>query len=179
MQLPLEIASWDTELLLYLNQLFPTSTDSFWLAVTKTWTWLPLYAILLASIIRSSKNHSVWIFRIALLVAGVLFWDQGSGWFKDWVARPRPCQQVEGLRVLVYCSPFGFFSAHAANSFGIAFLTKRWLHPAWFPVLLLVALLQSFSRLHLGVHYPLDLFAGAIFGILGARLLSRIDQNFE
>ena len=178
MQLPLEIAAWDTDLLRYLNTLFPSTTDTFWLAITKTITWVPLYVVLLARIIKSSENHSVWIFRIALLVAGVLLWDQGSGLFKQWVARPRPCHEVDGLRVLVHCSPFGFFSAHAANSFGIAFLTRRWLHSSWLPVLLLVAVLQSFSRLHLGVHYPLDLLAGAIFGFLGARLLGRIDQNF-
>jgi hypothetical protein len=72
MQLPLEIAAWDTDLLRYFNTLFPASTDTFWLAVTKTITWVPLYVVLLARIIKSSANHSVWIFRIALLIAGVL-----------------------------------------------------------------------------------------------------------
>lgn len=179
MEFPLEIAALDTRVLLYLNQLFPASMDTFWMAITKTITWLPLYAVLVGRIISSSKDHSTWIFRLALITAGVLIWDQGSGFFKDWVARPRPCHEVDGLRVLVHCSSYGFFSAHAANSFGIAFLTRKWLHSSWFPILLLVATLQSFSRIHLGVHYPVDIIAGAIFGYLGARLLLRIDKNFS
>lgn len=174
------ILELDEQVFLYLNHFFPASTDTFWLAVTKTITWVPLYIILLARLFKNADTHSVWLFRTALTIVGVLLWDQGAGFFKEWIARPRPCQQqIEGMRVLVHCSPFGFFSAHAANSFGLAFLMRKWLKPSWFPVLLAIATVQSFSRLHLGVHYPLDLLFGAVWGVLISTILVRIDTNFQ
>ena len=172
------ISAVDTSLLLEANTLFPSSTDAFWLAVTKTVTWIPLYVVLLARLFQHSDTHSTWLFRTALIIVGVLIWDQGAELFKYTIARPRPCHDVDGLRVLVHCSPYGFFSAHAANTFGLAFLTKNWLPKSWFPILLVLAIIQSFSRLHLGVHYPLDLLAGALFGAIVARLLQRLDRQF-
>jgi undecaprenyl-diphosphatase len=83
------------------------------------------------------------------------------------------------LRVLAHCSPFGFFSAHAANSFGLAFLFRKWVHSSWFPILIVVALVQSFSRIHLGVHYPLDLFAGAVWGFLISVALHKIEKTWS
>ena len=71
------IMEWDKQLFLMLHQLFSASTDTFWLAVTKTFTWLPLYIVLAARLIKQSETHSTWIFRIALCLVGVLLWDQG------------------------------------------------------------------------------------------------------
>ena len=110
-----QLNSIDTSALLALNWLFPTSTDTFWIAITKTVSWLPLYAALLHRL-HSSSNSVLFIKRLALVVVGVLFFDQGAEFFKYTLERPRPCHEVEGLRVLAHCSPFGFFSAHAANS---------------------------------------------------------------
>ena len=172
------ISAVDTSLLLEANTLFPSTTDSFWLLVTKTITWIPMYVLLLARLFQHSDTHSTWLFRTALIIVGVLIWDQGAEFFKHTIARPRPCHDVEGLRVLVYCSPHGFFSAHAANTFGFAFLTRNWLHKSWFPILLIAGIIQSFSRLHLGVHYPLDLLSGGLFGVIVARLLHRLDRQF-
>ena len=174
------ILETDTQVFLNLNALFPASSDTFWLAVTKTITWVPLYVVVLARLVKNAPNHSTWLFRIALTIIGVLLWDQGAGFFKECIARPRPCkEEIEGIRVLVNCSPFGFFSAHAANAFGLAFLMRKWLKPSWFPILVVVALLQSFSRIHLGVHYPLDLVFGGLWGILISTILVRIDQQFS
>ena len=117
--------------------------------------------------------------RLALVVLGVLLWDQGADFFKHWIARPRPCQTMDDLRVLVHCSPYGFFSAHAANAFGLAFLFRKWLHPSWFPVLLIIALLQSYSRIHLGVHYPTDLLVGALWGFLISFVLHKIEKTWS
>ena len=117
--------------------------------------------------------------RLALVALGVLLFDQGAELFKYTLERPRPCHEVEGLRVLAHCSPFGFFSAHAANSFGLAFLFRKWLHSSWFPILLVVAILQCFSRIHLGVHYPTDLLAGAIWGILISFVLHKIESTWS
>ena len=84
------ISAVDTSLLLEANTLFPSSTDAFWLAVTKTVTWIPLYVVLLARLFQHSDTHSTWLFRTALIIVGVLIWDQGAELFKHTIARPRP-----------------------------------------------------------------------------------------
>ena len=173
-----QLHSLDTNALIALNSLFPAATDTFWLAATKTITWLPLYAVLLHRLYISS-TAVLFVKRLALVVIGVLLFDQGAALFKYTLERPRPCHDLEGLRVLAHCSPFGFFSAHAANSFGLAFLFRKWVHSSWFPILIGVALVQSFSRIHLGVHYPLDLFAGAVWGFLISVALHKIEKTWS
>ena len=174
------LLEWDKQLFLILNQLFSPSWDTFWLAVTNAITWLPLYAVLIGRLIKNSNSHSTWIFRIALSLVGLLLWDQGANFVKELIARPRPCQEeLEGIRILVHCSAYGFFSAHAANTFGLAFLMRKWLKPSWFPILIGVAFIQSFSRIHVGVHFPLDLLAGALWGIFISTILVRIDSKFS
>src|SRR5210317_1528736 len=115
------VHSFNADAMYVLNHWLPTSTDVFWLAVTKTITWIPLYVVMVERLFRRSAMD-VFVKRLALVVLGVLLWDQGAELFKHWIARPRPCQTMEDLRVLVHCSPYGFFSAHAANAFGLAFL---------------------------------------------------------
>lgn len=173
-----QLNSLDTNALLALNRLFPEAADTFWLATTKTVTWLPLYAVLIHRLYISS-TFVVFIKRLALVVIGILLFDQGAEFFKYTLERPRPCHEVEGLRVLAHCSPFGFFSAHAANGFGLAFLVRKWLHSSWFPVLLITAAIQSFSRIHLGVHYPSDLLAGAAWGILISFVLNKVETTWN
>lgn len=172
-----QVQQWDTAALLYCNSLFPSSYDSFWLNVTQTTTWLPIYVALVVLLYRAS-DLPTFVFRLALTAVAVLLWDQGAGFFKSCIARPRPCHSIEHLRVLVHCSPYGFFSAHAANSFGLAALFSKWLSKPWTLVLLLVAALQSFSRLHLGVHYPLDLLAGMLWGVFISVSAHKLDKQW-
>ena len=93
-----QLNSLDTSALLALNGLFPASTDTFWIVVTKTVSWLPLYAVLIHRLF-SSSNSVLFIKRLALVALGVLLFDQGAELFKYTLERPRPCHEVEGLRV--------------------------------------------------------------------------------
>ena len=84
---------------------------------------------------------------------------------KPLIGRVRPCHVVEGARVLVGCTDSPSFpSAHAANAFGVAFVF------AWFSrrsgvLYLMTAAVVAYSRVYVGVHYPLDVLAGAMVGI--------------
>ena len=63
---------------------------------------------------------------------------------------------------------YSFFSAHAANSFAFAtfifFMTRKCYRKLSF-VLFIWALIVSYSRIYIGVHFPLDIIFGAVYGI--------------
>jgi undecaprenyl-diphosphatase len=108
---------------------------------------------------------------ILFIVVVITLTDQTSvHLFKNVVQRLRPCHEtsLEGLVHLVNnkCGgQFGFISSHAANSFGVAVLVSLWLRKwGYTAVMLSWAMLIAYSRVYLGVHYPGDVIAGAIWG---------------
>lgn len=147
--------------------------DTVMVAVTGMWLWIPLYLLLAYLAIRQYGKRSIWIFLAVGLV--VLCSDQLSAHVcKPLFHRLRPCfnPELEGLVHLPKGLPggrYGFVSSHAANTFAVAaFLTpvlkKSWRWIGW--VLYGWALLSSYSRIYVGVHYPGDVLAGAVLGIL-------------
>ena len=89
------------------------------------------------------------------------------------VWRPRPCIALEGVQLLVGCvnSP-SFPSNHAVNASALATLVGLAARPLLLPALSLAGLV-AYSRIYVGVHYPLDVLSGAALGVSVALLLSR------
>jgi undecaprenyl-diphosphatase len=147
--------------------------DPVALQLTQTITWIPLYVLLLYLIYRIDSKNTFWIRGGVMLT--ILLADQvSSGLMKPYFERLRPCHDPrwEGMmHAYGRCGGlYGFVSSHAANTFGLAtFLTlklgKKQKAIAW---LFFYALVVSYTRIYLGVHYPLDLFFGALVGVLAA-----------
>ncbi|MAO11511.1 MAG: hypothetical protein CMC07_11725 [Flavobacteriaceae bacterium] len=81
--------------------------------------------------------------------------------------------------VAVRCGRYGYFSAHAASSMAAAvflsLLLKKWYH--YLPFLLLFwAAVVAYSRIYLGVHYPLDIVTGMFFGALIGFLFYKLQR---
>ncbi|MFB6341071.1 phosphatase PAP2 family protein [Saccharicrinis sp. FJH2] len=153
-----------------LNGTHSAMADGFWWAVTDTMSWLPFFLILIYVIIANKGRESILI--IVSIAITVLLADQLSGLIKDLVGRLRPSHNpllmydihiVNGYRGGLY----SFVSSHAANTFGVAMLLSLIVKNGWFSLTMFAwAFLNGFSRIYLGVHFPFDIIAGGLLGIL-------------
>ncbi len=176
------LKTWDEELFLWLNAHHYDWMDPVMFQLSETITWFPLYAIIIYFIYKNDPKNSWWVFGgIALTI---LIADQvTSGLMKPYFERLRPCHD-ERWTDLVYnyrrCGGlFGFASSHAANTFGLAvFLNLKMKGKLrLLPWLFVWAAIVSYSRIYLGVHYPLDILVGAFVGAL-AGLISWLISVF-
>ena len=168
-----ELLSLDRQAFLFLNGLGNENWDGFWMAISNKWTAIPLYAFLLYLILR----HLGWKRSLYVLVAIallILVTDQLANFFKYGIQRPRPCYdpELESMTRLVkaWCGgKFSFYSAHASNSMAVAayfFLVfSKWRNTLGI-FLLLWAICVGYSRIYIGVHYPLDVLFGMGIGTL-------------
>lgn len=177
-----ELLKYDTELFLFLNNLGNTSWDGFWRFVTEKWSSIPLYAFLLYLVFKHYgwKGALVIIVCVALMITAT---DQIASLFKYGIKRPRPCKVEELQSLMRYvadgCGRFGYFSAHAASSMAAAVFLglslQKWYKYLPF-ILLLWAVITGYSRIYLGVHYPLDVISGMAFGGLTGWLFYLIQK---
>jgi len=107
-----------------------------------------------------------WI--VAFIGVALLISDQlVSSVLKPLISRPRPCHDnsaLEFARLLVSCGTgWSLPSAHSANAFAVAGVSFFAVRKSW-RYLLPLATLIALSRVFVGVHYPADIFLGAIIG---------------
>ncbi len=164
------IERYDQQLLLLINSHNSPFWDNIMYAISGKLIWVPLYlAILMVLWLRYRRKLLVIILLIAVAIT---LSDQVSVLIKASVQRLRPCHEpaLEGLVHLVRnkCGgAYGFVSSHAANSFTVAILSLLLIKNRWFTGFIIFwAATIGYSRIYLGVHYPGDVVAGSLLGIL-------------
>jgi undecaprenyl-diphosphatase len=179
------LISRDIELFIYLNNLGSSNWDGVWLFISDKYSAIPFYILLLYLTYKQfgiKKTFVAVLFVLALIALS----DQTSNLFKYGFKRLRPChnENISHLIRLVggRCGGlYGYFSAHAANSTAIAVFFGLLLRKKinyLFPILIVWALLVSYSRIYLGVHYPLDVFTGMLIGFIYAALFYTLLKAF-
>ena len=170
------IHRFDQDLTLKLNAWHSEFSDPIWEFFSDIPVWIPMYAMIIAFVIwRLGWKRGLVVVAGAVLTFA--FCDQFSNFVKDAVARLRPLHDEyminQGLHILEKGGKYGFFSAHSANSFGLATSTliglrldKRLKYRGYAAWMYSWATLVAVSRVFVGKHYVGDIIVGAIVGVL-------------
>ena len=140
----------------FLDKIFPNITHLGDAGVF----WLVLTAILLCF----KKTRKAGVFSLGALLGSVLI---NNAILKNAIGRTRPYELIDSLKLIgKAASDPSFPSGHTAASFAsctaiLPNVKKRW----WAP-LILMAVLISFSRIYIGIHYPSDVVAGFASGVI-------------
>lgn len=167
-----QLLTWDEIVFLWLNTMGSSAFDPFWLMMSNRATNVFVYLIFVFFYGRKFGWRSgVYLFLLAVALVG--FTDQVTNLFKNGFMRLRPCHEehlAESMRLVKEgCGGlYSFFSGHSSNSFALAVLFSLFFQrkKAIMPVLLVFAGSIAYSRVYLGVHYPIDIICGALAGTL-------------
>lgn len=177
-------AIWDLDrtLLLAVNGSWGGGWDLFWWTVSQIWCWIPLYVAMIWLLYRKFGWRQMLV-AVGLVILGLALADQTANFFKTHASKYRPTHTSilwDGVpyNSLVHTVKgytggwFGTVSGHAATSMAIgltaAGIYRRW----WFSLAAATYIvLTCFSRMYLGVHFPLDILFGLTAGTLISLLM--------
>lgn len=158
----------DKKLFVFLNNLGSTPFDTIWLLITKQTNWIPFFLILLFILFKKLGTKKLGI--VILIIASLItFTNEITDIIKFSVQRIRPCNDdtlVGLIRVVKDSDTFSYFSGHASNSTAsmvFVFLILRQYYKYSY-LIFLYPLIFAYSRIYLGLHFPLDIISGFIFG---------------
>lgn len=148
----------------FFNFLMPiitnAGTDAFW-----------LFICVLLFLFGGEKGRNVALITVIALSIGYGVTEI----LKYEVARPRPFITLENVHLLVTMNEYSFPSGHSVASFtGCMIIGKKY---GYLPFFLLFACIIAFSRVYVGVHYPFDVLAGAVIGVLCSLLILHFEED--
>ena len=163
----------DKNLFFLLNKKFPwQSLENVMLLLRQPLTWIPLYFFLLLFFYANCRKYIVPIILLSIFTFAITDYTSASI-IKPLVGRLRPCHDAT-INFMVnnpagcgglYSMP----SSHASNHFGIAcfwfLVVRHTVKRSWY-WLWLVAAAIGYAQIYVGVHFPGDILAGALLGIV-------------
>lgn len=171
----------DKQLLLYLNGMHTPFFDTLMWYVSKTATWSLMLITLIFILFRDNWRKAIFVL-IGIAFTITLADQISSGIIKDTIERLRPTHNPE-IGFLVHIvngykgGLYGFVSSHAANTIGVAtFISLLFKHKILTISIFLWAIIISYSRIYLGVHYVGDIIGGICVGLISGYIGFRIYQ---
>ncbi len=177
-----DLLKWDRDTFVYLNNLGIEQYDGFWSTVTNITTWIPLFLLFLYLLFQKFDRREA-LYKFFTIMGLVIFITAITHWTKISVARLRPNNTEEIntiIRILKSPTDYSFFSGHASSSFSITTLVFLFLRKQvkWAFLFFLWPLLFCMSRIYVGVHFPIDIIAGSVVGILSGMLFYGLYNRF-
>jgi undecaprenyl-diphosphatase len=180
------VIDWDKQLLLAINQFHSIWTDQFFLLVSGHLLPILLGIALLLFLFKDNGVNTFW-YLLFLALAIALSDTVSSTLLKPLVARLRPTHDPTIMNLLHIVNNYkgglyGFVSSHAANTFAAAMFMSLLLRKRSLGIVVFLwAALTSYSRIYLGVHFPLDVLGGIVVGLISGScsyLLMRLLAHF-
>lgn len=176
----------DGQVFLFLNGLHLDAFDHAVKMFSGRFIWIPMYATILYILFRTCHLKQVMIYTAAIGLA-ILLTDQTCATFiRPFVERLRPANLDNPLSEFTHIvdgyrgGKYGFPSCHAANSFALAVFLSCLVARKRFVIFIFGwAILNSYSRIYLGVHYPGDLIVGATIGSFYGWLTYSMAKHFD
>lgn len=166
-----ELIKIDQQILLFFNQHHSLYWDQVMWVYTGKFIWIPLILSFAWVYFRKNWKDALWAVLMMVLVVTVC--DQfASTICKPFFARFRPAQDPDFSQYVTIVNGyrggrFGFISSHAANAAGLVTFTALLFKDKLYTFTAVIwAILTCYSRMYLGVHYPGDILAGGVWGIL-------------
>lgn len=167
------IIAVDQHILMWFNGSNSLFLDSLVPMLTNGLTWVPMYIGLLYLVVKNNETMA----QIGLVVGSALLCVILAGGVDDAIIKPlvgrlRPCNDPM-IKYQLSLIPgtleqsYSFFSAHAANTVALTVFVGLLIRDRIMNIFLVIwALINCWTRLYLGVHYPFDVLAGIVYGCL-------------
>lgn len=179
------IIEFDQQLLLWFNGSDSLFLDRMSDMLTWGFTWTPLFLALFFLVVKNNETMPQIVLVTCCAGLCILLADgMADGIVKPLVARPRPAMDpylkylvdvVDGHRG----SGFSFFSAHAANTMSLVVFFSMLVRNRLFTVVMVLwSLLNCWTRLYLGLHYPVDIVCGLLWGIVSGLISYMVYHKF-
>lgn len=172
MSLVEKILPYERDLFLWLNDHHTEYWDTFMWIYSGKLTWLPFAVVGLLVFVYKIKWKEALLLLICATLVGLLCDYVAASFIKPYFERLRPTHHpdfetlvdvVKGYRG----GRFGFISNHAANGFGVVTFTSLLFRYKYLTITMIIwALITSYSRIYLGVHFISDIIGGAFWGTL-------------
>jgi len=166
------ISGWDSSLFVLINQSFSSPLLDLFMSIITHGGSTVLWLVVALLLWFDDRRREAVLLAVSIVLGGALFL-----FLKFFINRPRPYQVIAGSKVLTVEGGSSFPSGHSKNAFSAVVILGKGRAERWRILLYAFAVVVSFSRVYVGLHYPSDVLVGAFAGYIIAKITLRYEKQ--